>query len=144
MHGSASRLRWSLTQIVVDFQEVVMLVRLGLAFPHSTRPRGPADRPNHPKRSAGFEAVPPARRSPSAVAHLPYSRRDSVSSLHGGNPDATERREAMNLPVIVIAAVVTTAITLDHIKGPLFHDVAYCLNDGGAQTTRMCTGRVPP
>jgi len=26
----------------------------------------------------------------------------------------------MNLPVIVIAAVVTTAITLDHIKGPLF------------------------
>jgi len=60
------------------------------------------------------------------------------------NPDATERREAMNLPVIVIAAVVTTVITVDHIKGPLFHDVAYCLNDGGAQTTRMCTGRVPP
>ena len=50
----------------------------------------------------------------------------------------------MNLPLIVIAAVVTTVITVDHIKGPLFHDVAYCLNDGGAQTTRMYTGRVPP
>jgi hypothetical protein len=60
------------------------------------------------------------------------------------NPDTTERREAMNLPLVVIAAIVTAVITVDHFKGPLFHDVAYCLNDGGAQTTRMCTGRVPP
>ena len=51
----------------------------------------------------------------------------------------------MNLPVVVIALVIVAGIiTVDHFKGPLFHDVAYCLNDGGAQKTRMCTGRVPP
>lgn len=51
----------------------------------------------------------------------------------------------MNLPVAVIALVVVAGvITVDHVKGPLFPDVFYCLNDGGAQTTRMCTGRVPP
>ena len=49
----------------------------------------------------------------------------------------------MNVPVVVIA-IVAGIITADHVKGPLFPDVAYCLNDGGAQTTRMCTGRVPP
>jgi hypothetical protein len=60
------------------------------------------------------------------------------------NLDTTERSEAMNVPVVVIAAILTTVITVDHFKGPFFHDIAYCLNDGGAQTTRMCTGRVPP
>jgi len=50
----------------------------------------------------------------------------------------------MKLAVALIAlAVVAGVITADRIKGPLFPDVDYCLNDGGAQTTRMCTGRVP-
>jgi hypothetical protein len=48
------------------------------------------------------------------------------------------------LAVLLALVVVGGVIVADHIKGPLFHDVAYCLNDGGAQTTRMCTGRVPP
>jgi hypothetical protein len=51
----------------------------------------------------------------------------------------------MSLPVAVTALVVVAGvITADHVRGPLFPDVVYCLNDGGAQRTRMCTGRVPP
>jgi hypothetical protein len=51
----------------------------------------------------------------------------------------------MNLqPVVIALVVVGGVIVFDHFKGPLFPDVFYCLNDGGAQTTRMCTGRVPP
>jgi len=47
------------------------------------------------------------------------------------------------MPILVIP-IVSGAIVFDHFKGPLFPDVFYCLNDGGAQITRMCTGRVPP
>jgi hypothetical protein len=55
------------------------------------------------------------------------------------------RREAMNLTVFLIILVLFAGvITADHFKGPLFPDVFYCLNDGGAQKTWMCTGRVPP
>ena len=51
----------------------------------------------------------------------------------------------MNLPIFLAALVVASGIiAADRVKGPMFHDVAYCLNDGGAQITRMCTGRVPP
>jgi hypothetical protein len=46
--------------------------------------------------------------------------------------------------VATVLGAVAGVITADHFKGPMFHDVAYCLNDGGAQKTRMCTGRVPP
>ena len=48
------------------------------------------------------------------------------------------------LPVVIALVVVGGVIVVDHFKGPLFPDWAYCINDGGAQTTRMCTGRVPP
>jgi hypothetical protein len=51
----------------------------------------------------------------------------------------------MNLAVFLIILVLFAGvITADHVKGPLFPDVFYCLNDGGAQKTWMCTGRVPP
>ena len=51
----------------------------------------------------------------------------------------------MNLPAVVASLVaVSGVIVVDHVKGPLFPDVFYCLNDGGTLTTRMCTGRVPP
>jgi hypothetical protein len=45
---------------------------------------------------------------------------------------------------LITLAVVAAVITADHIRGPMFPDVAYCLNDGGAMETWMCTGRVPP
>jgi hypothetical protein len=54
------------------------------------------------------------------------------------NPDTTEKRS------IIALVLVSGVIVFDHFKGPLFPDVFYCLNDGGAQITRMCTGRVPP
>lgn len=55
------------------------------------------------------------------------------------------KEKSTNLPAVVVAlVVVSTMIVFDHFKGPLFPDVFYCLNDGGTQTTRMCTGRVPP
>jgi hypothetical protein len=62
-----------------------------------------------------------------------------------GEPRRDGRKRSLNLLAVLLAlAVVGGVIGADHVKGPLFHDVAYCLNDGGAQTTRMCTGRVPP
>jgi hypothetical protein len=51
---------------------------------------------------------------------------------------------SMNLLAVVLALVVVSGlIVFDHFNGLLFPDVFYCLNDGGTQTTRMCTGRVP-
>jgi hypothetical protein len=62
-----------------------------------------------------------------------------------GEPRHDGKKRSLNLLAVLFALVVVGgAIVADHVKGPLFHDVAYCLNDGGAQTTRMCTGRVPP
>jgi hypothetical protein len=55
------------------------------------------------------------------------------------------KHDRRNLLAVLLALVVVGGVIVaDRVKGPLFHDVAYCLNDGGAQTTRMCTGRVPP
>jgi hypothetical protein len=49
------------------------------------------------------------------------------------------------LPGVVTALVIVSGvIVVDHFKGPLFPDELYCLNDDGAQITRVCTGRVPP
>jgi hypothetical protein len=53
-------------------------------------------------------------------------------------------RPMQALIVATVLGPVAGIITADHFKGPIFHDVVYCLNDGGAQKTRMCTGRVPP
>jgi hypothetical protein len=66
--------------------------------------------------------------------------RQSRLAAAEGEPRHDGKRRSMNLLAVLLALV----IVADHVKGPLFHDLAYCLNDGGAQTTRMCTGRVPP
>jgi hypothetical protein len=59
-----------------------------------------------------------------------------------GKPRHDGKERSTNLPAVVTALVVVSGvIVLDHFKGPLFPDVFYCLNDGGTQTTRMCTGR---
>ena len=62
-----------------------------------------------------------------------------------GEPRHDGKKRSMNLPAVLTAlGAVSGLIVLDHFNGPLFPDVFYCLNDGGTQTTRMCTGRVPP
>jgi hypothetical protein len=55
-----------------------------------------------------------------------------------------EGKERSIIAVIIALVVVSSVIVFDHFKGPSFPDVFYCLNDGGAQITRMCTGRFPP
>ena len=51
------------------------------------------------------------------------------------------RRDSMNsLAVVTALVIVSGVIVLDRFSGPLFPDVFYCLNDGGAQIPRMCTG----
>jgi hypothetical protein len=62
-----------------------------------------------------------------------------------GEPRHDGKKRSMNLPAVLTAlGAASGLIVLDHFNGPLFPDVFYCLNDGGTQTTRMCTGRVPP
>ena len=62
-----------------------------------------------------------------------------------GEPRHDGKKRSTNLLAVLFALVVVGGVIVaDHAKGPLLHDVAYCLNDDGAQTTRMCTGRVPP
>jgi len=76
--------------------------------------------------------------------NAPEARHARLAAAEGG-PRRDGKERSTNLPAVFVAlVVVSTVIVFDHVKGPLFHDVAYCLNDGGAQTTRMCTGRVPP
>ena len=55
--------------------------------------------------------------------------------------DGNERRM---IAVVIALVVVSVVIVFDNFKGPLFPDVLYCLNDGGAQIARRCTGSVPP
>ena len=62
-----------------------------------------------------------------------------------GEPRHDGKKRSLNLLAVLLALVVVGGVIVaDHVKGPLFPDVFYCLNDGGTQTTRMCTGRVPP
>jgi hypothetical protein len=62
-----------------------------------------------------------------------------------GEPRHDGKGRSIKLPFVMAALAVAGAVIIaDHLKGPMFTDVAYCLNDGGAQTTRMCTARVPP
>ena len=54
------------------------------------------------------------------------------------------KRSIRLLAVVTSLGVISGLIVADHLNGPLFPDEFYCLNDGGTQITRMCTGRVPP
>jgi hypothetical protein len=85
------------------------------------------------------------------AAFYQYLRHNAPEARHArlaaaeGEPRHDGKKRSMTLLAVLLALVVVGGvIVVDHVKGPLFHDVAYCLNDGGAQTTRMCTGRVPP
>jgi hypothetical protein len=85
------------------------------------------------------------------AAFYQYLRRNAPEARYArlaaaeGEPRHDGKKRSMTLLAVLLALVVVGGvIVVDHVKGPLFHDVAYCLNDGGAQTTRMCTGRVPP
>jgi hypothetical protein len=77
----------------------------------------------------------------------PYRRKEREPWHAGlaaaeGKPRRDGKERSTNLPAAVTALVVVSGvIILDHFKGPLFPEVFYCLNDGGTQTTRMCTGR---
>jgi len=83
------------------------------------------------------------------TAFYVYLRRNAPEARHArlaaadGKPrhDGNEKRI---IALVIGLVLVSVVIVFDHFKGPLFPDVFYCLNDGGAQITRMCTGRVPP
>jgi len=62
-----------------------------------------------------------------------------------GKPRHDGKERSMNLLAVVLTLVVVSGvIVVDHFKGPLFPDLLYSLNDGGAQITRMRTRRVQP
>jgi len=56
--------------------------------------------------------------------------------------DGKERKNlpAVGIAVLTAVVIVSGMIVLDRFSGPFFPDVFYCLNDGGAQISRMCTG----
>ena len=79
------------------------------------------------------------------TAFYVYLRRNAPEARHArlAAADGKPRHDGKERSIIALV-LVSGVIVFDHFKGPLFPDVFYCLNDGGAQTTRMCTGRVPP
>ena len=79
------------------------------------------------------------------TAFYVYLRRNAPEARHArvAAADGKLRHDGKERSIIALV-IVFGAIVFDHFKGPLFPDVFYCLNDGGAQITRMCTGRVPP
>ena len=79
------------------------------------------------------------------TAFYVYLRRNAPEARHArvAAADGKLRHDGKERSIIALV-IVSGAIVFDHFKGPLFPDVFYCLNDGGAQITRMCTGRVPP
>ena len=79
------------------------------------------------------------------TAFYVYLRRNAPEARHArlAAADGKPRHDGKERSIIALV-IVSGAIVFDHFKGPLFPDVFYCLNDGGAQITRMCTGRVPP
>ena len=79
------------------------------------------------------------------TAFYVYLRRNAPEARHArlAAADGKPRHDGKERSIIALV-VVSGVIVFDHFKGPLFPDVFYCLNDGGAQITRMCTGRVPP
>jgi hypothetical protein len=79
------------------------------------------------------------------AAFYQYLRRNPPEARHArlAAADGKPRRDGKERSIIALV-IVSGVIVFDHFKGPVFPDVFYCLNDGGAQITRMCTGRVPP
>jgi len=79
------------------------------------------------------------------TAFYVYLRRNAPEARHArlAAADGKPKHDGKERSIIALV-IVSGAIVFDHFKGPLFPDVFYCLNDGGAQITRMCTGRVPP
>jgi len=79
------------------------------------------------------------------TAFYVYLRRNAPEARHArlAAADGKPRHDGKERSIIALV-LVSGVIVFDHFKGPLFPDVFYCLNDGGAQITRMCTGRVPP
>ena len=79
------------------------------------------------------------------TAFYVYLRRNAPEARHArlAAADGKPRHDGKERSIIALVPV-SGVIVFDHFKGPLFPDVFYCLNDGGAQITRMCTGRVPP
>jgi hypothetical protein len=78
------------------------------------------------------------------VSFSKYRRDKPRKALHAGLAAADGKRHDGRERSIIALVIVSGVIVFDHFKGPLFPDVFYCLYDGGAQITRMCTGRVPP
>jgi len=79
------------------------------------------------------------------TAFYVYLRRNAPEARHArlAAADGKPRHDGKERSIIALV-LVSGVIVFDHFKGPLFPDVFYCLNDGGAQITRICTGRVPP
>jgi hypothetical protein len=67
--------------------------------------------------------------------HAPLAAADG-KPRHDGN-------EKRIIALVIGLVLVSVVIVFDRFKGPLFPDVFYCLNDGGAPITRICTGRAP-
>jgi hypothetical protein len=76
--------------------------------------------------------------------NAPEARYARLAAAEGEPRHDGKNRSVNSLAVLLALVAVSGVIVVDHFKGPLFPDVFYCLNDGGTQTTRMCTGRVPP
>jgi hypothetical protein len=76
--------------------------------------------------------------------NAPEARYARLAATEGEPRHDGKKRNVNLLPVLLALVAVSGVIVVDHFKGPLFPDAFYCLNDGGTQTTRMCTGRVPP
>jgi hypothetical protein len=85
------------------------------------------------------------------AAHSQYRKHNAYEPWHArlAAAEGEHRHHGNNgsmnfLAVAAALGAVSGVIVVDHFKGPSFPQVFYCLNDGGAQITRMCTGRVPP
>ena len=79
-----------------------------------------------------------------------YSARKAREARHArlvaaeGEPRPNGKAKSSNVVAVVTSlVVVSVAIVVDYFRGPLFPDAFYCLNDGGTQVNRMCTGRLP-
>jgi hypothetical protein len=126
---------------VAFFSGLVLGAILSPSSPSRHRRHG---RKRHARLAAAEPADPPDLSS-ALPEKPPPSPLPQVTPQDHPNAGEPGKKRSMNLPAVLTAlSAVSGLIVLDHFNGPLFPDVFYCLNDGGTQTTRMCTGRVPP